>query len=123
MNHFNIGIPLYKQNLNVETISSALSQLLLEDNEYSKQSKIVSQMLRKQMPTPSEKFVRRVEFASQFADEIRRQQIPKMSSFVYYSLDVISFLLLILSVIVFGLFYVICRIVGLFRNDLKDKDV
>jgi hypothetical protein len=121
MNNLKIGIPLSKRNISVETLTSTLRQLLAEDNEFLKRAKTISKMLNSQLNSPAEKFVHQVEFATEFPEELKCQRIPELNLFVYYSLDVISFLLLISLIPLFIVLYVLKKVISFFTVNLKVK--
>jgi Na+-transporting NADH:ubiquinone oxidoreductase subunit NqrB len=78
-------------------------------------------MLKARRVKPAEEFLHQVEFATQFPDEVRQQRLPEMSLFVRYSVDVISFLILICLAAATSMFCVLQKVRTYFGGALKLK--
>ncbi|KAI1711652.1 UDP-glucoronosyl and UDP-glucosyl transferase domain-containing protein [Ditylenchus destructor] len=90
-------LDLHSENYGSKTMIDALEKVLHQP-EYSQNAKLVQKKVRNMPFKPKEKFVKWVEFAAEFPDlnELNLPTSDDMSLFVYYSLDVISFSIIVL---------------------------
>ncbi|KAL7076072.1 hypothetical protein ACQ4LE_004712 [Meloidogyne hapla] len=88
--------------VNQRKIGKILEELLDENNEYSQNAIIVSQKIQKAPFQPKEILLRHVEFAAQFGGNFSELNLEgaKMSSFAYFGLDILFFLIIV-GIIVF----------------------
>jgi hypothetical protein len=70
---------------------------------------------------PADEFLHQVEFATQFADELRQRCLPDMNLFFYYSLDVLGFLAFVFVAAIFSVYFVLKRLQELSSVALKLK--
>lgn len=70
---------------------------------------------------PADEFLHQVEFATQFTDELRQRRLPDLSFFVYYSLDVISFVALVFLASSIFVLYLLRRVHAYFNGAFKLK--
>ncbi|VDK50341.1 unnamed protein product [Cylicostephanus goldi] len=92
-----IAVILQKSNLNADTMAVAIHEILT-DQSYSLKVKRLSQMLKKKPVSVSKLLVRWTEFVAEFKTLENFIPVGNKLNFVqYYSLDVITFLSLLLS--------------------------
>ncbi|KAI6198795.1 Glucuronosyltransferase [Aphelenchoides besseyi] len=86
--HVGLGVRLDKRDITEETVTEALNQVLNQPR-YIQRAKQLSRALKAEADGRIKRFVGDVEFATLFPEELKRQALPQMNSFFFYSLDVI----------------------------------
>ncbi|KAI6212626.1 Glucuronosyltransferase [Aphelenchoides besseyi] len=86
--HVGLGVRLDKRDITEETVTEVLNQVLNQPR-YIQRAKQLSRALKAEADGRINRFVRDVEFATQFPEELKRQALPQMNLFFFYSLDVI----------------------------------
>ncbi|KAI6233266.1 putative UDP-glucuronosyltransferase ugt-48 [Aphelenchoides fujianensis] len=83
-----------KREISETSVTAALSQVL-DDPQYRRRAQELSRALRNEASDRTARFVRDVEFATEFSAELTRQRIPQLNLLVFYSVDVIAFFFLL----------------------------
>ncbi|KAI6238875.1 Glucuronosyltransferase [Aphelenchoides fujianensis] len=92
--HVGMGVKLDKREITEASVTAALSQVL-DDPQYRRRAQELSRALRNEASDRTARFVRDVEFATEFSAELTRQRIPQLNLLVFYSVDVIGFFFLL----------------------------
>ncbi|KAK6751611.1 hypothetical protein RB195_003181 [Necator americanus] len=119
------AINLRKSDLSADTIADALRKML-NDQSYSQKIKRLSQMTKKKPVSASHLLVSWAEFVAEF--KTLDNLVPagnKLNFFQYHSLDVIAFLLLIVTIILYiswkFLKLATCKLYSIFFRSKKEK--
>ncbi|VDD97591.1 unnamed protein product [Enterobius vermicularis] len=112
--HF--GILLQKSQVSEEALKEAI-KTLTEDESYAKAVKHVQKMIQKKPSKPEELLVRWTEYVGKFKDLSNLTPYSVKLNFIqYYSIDVIFFIVLVLSLIIIATFKISLFIVTCLRK-------
>lgn len=117
------GIMVPKTEMNGDTISAALTKVL-DDDSYCKNAKKMARMIQLYPENPSETFVKSVEYSAEFPELGEQLQLfgVNLSTFVYYSLDVISFIVVCTLITVLSVLYITGKVLTvLFQKRTKQE--
>uniref|UniRef100_A0AC34FG48 Glucuronosyltransferase n=1 Tax=Panagrolaimus sp. ES5 TaxID=591445 RepID=A0AC34FG48_9BILA len=116
------GIMLDKSKITKEKVVAAIKEIV-NNESYRKNAQQLSQMVKAKPFSPAEKLVKYSEFAAQFGDTGTLQTQGRYQSFfVLYSIDVISFLVTVIVVVLGILLWVMKKFVNYLRRKLVSNE-
>uniref|UniRef100_A0A7E4WBW0 UDP-glucuronosyltransferase n=1 Tax=Panagrellus redivivus TaxID=6233 RepID=A0A7E4WBW0_PANRE len=96
-----LGLQLNHKGLTKAKVVKALKEIL-DNDVYRKNAQLISKLMKtkSKIQSPETRFIKNVEFAAQFGDTGTLSAAgAEQNAFVFYSLDVIGFLLVVLTIV------------------------
>uniref|UniRef100_A0AC34GP83 Glucuronosyltransferase n=1 Tax=Panagrolaimus sp. ES5 TaxID=591445 RepID=A0AC34GP83_9BILA len=116
------ALKIDKNEINKENIIAAIKEII-SNQEYRKNAKMLSKMVNSKPFSPADRVVKYAEFAAQFGDTGTLQTEGRYQSFiVLYSLDVIFFLLAVISIVIFLLIWGVKKFLNFLRTKLSTNN-
>ena len=116
------AIKIDKSELNKESIVAAIKEII-NNEKYRKNAQMISKMVNAKPFSPAERVVKYAEFAAQFGDTGTLTTEGRYQSFiVLYSLDVIFFLVTVISLVLVVLVWGVKKFLNFLRRKLSGKN-
>uniref|UniRef100_A0A7E4VSV8 UDP-glucuronosyltransferase n=1 Tax=Panagrellus redivivus TaxID=6233 RepID=A0A7E4VSV8_PANRE len=113
-----MGFGLDHKTLTKEKVVEALQEIL-NNKKYKEKAQVISRMIQARPLSTKESFIKHIEFAAEFGDTgTLSAEGANQNVFVFYSLDVIGFLLAVVILVVLLLKWVVVSVVRLVKSKL-----